>query len=245
MKKIISLMLSILIISQVGVKIAWAEEGIEGKQHIICIDPGHQKKGDNRLEPVSPSGGGQKARVSSGTSGVATKKAEYVVNLEASMILKEMLESKNYKVVMTRENHDINISNAERARLGNDSKAELVVRIHCDSLSDSSKTGATVLVPSAKNQNTKAISKDSKRYGDLLSKELKKSGVKVNGVFERADITGFNWSTVPVVILEMGFMSNFSEDQMLSNPNYQKKLMVCVTNAIEEYFKLEEEQNVK
>ena len=47
----------------------------------------------------------------------------------------------------------------------------------------------------------------------------------MNGVFERKDITGFNWSKVPVIILEMGFMSNYNEDTMLSNPNYQKKIM--------------------
>ena len=68
-----------------------------------------------------------------------------------------------------------------------------------------------------------------------LSKVEVRENIKVNGVFERKDITGFNWSKVPVVILEMGFMSNYTEDTMLSNPDYQKKLMNCVSEAIDEY----------
>ncbi|MDF2597078.1 MAG: N-acetylmuramoyl-L-alanine amidase, partial [Clostridia bacterium] len=49
----------------------------------VCIDPGHQAKGDPRGEPIAPGSANKKARVSSGTSGVGTKKAEYQVNLEA------------------------------------------------------------------------------------------------------------------------------------------------------------------
>ena len=60
-------------------------------------------------------------------------------------------------------------------------------------------------------------------------------GFKVNGIFERKDITGFNWSTVPVIIFEMGFMSNYNEDKMLADKLYQMKLMECVSNAIDEY----------
>lgn len=58
---------------------------------IVCIDPGHQGKGDSRGEPVAPNSSNTKPRVSSGTAGVATKNPEHVINLEASLILKELL----------------------------------------------------------------------------------------------------------------------------------------------------------
>ena len=48
------------------------------KKFLICIDPGHQSKGDSNPEPVAPGSGQQKARVSSGATGVATKKPEYI-----------------------------------------------------------------------------------------------------------------------------------------------------------------------
>lgn len=104
-----------------------------------------------------------------------------------------------------------------------------------DSLLDSSKTGATILVPNKECEWTKEIYENSYTFATILQEKLKEGNIKVNGVFERKDITGFNWSKVPVIILEMGFMSNYNEDTMLSNPNYQKKIMNCVSEAIDEY----------
>ena len=78
---------------------------------IICIDPGHQGKGDPRCEAVSPNSNNMKPRVSSGTAGVATKNPEHVINLEAALILKDLLIKNGYTVIMTRESADVNLSN--------------------------------------------------------------------------------------------------------------------------------------
>ena len=207
----------------------------EADQFIICIDPGHQAKGDGKSEPIAPGSSQTKARVSSGTAGVGTKKAEYIVNLEASLILKELLLEKGYQVVMTRETHEVNISNAERAQVANNAQADMTIRIHCDSIGNSGKTGATILVPSKTSQYTAPIYEKSYMFATCLQQALKEQSVKVNGIFERGDMTGFNWSTVPVVILEMGFMSNWNEDQMLSDPSYQKKVMEAVVLALDAY----------
>ena len=136
---------------------------------------------------------------------------------------------------MTREDNDVNISNAERAEIANNAKADMTIRIHCDSLKDTNKTGASILIPSSKSNRTKAIYEESNKFANILKENLKKQGIKVNGIFERDDITGFNWSTVPVVILEMGFMSNYCEDKMLCDTNYQKKLMSIVADSLEIY----------
>ena len=37
------------------------------------------------------------------------------------------------------------------------------------------------------------------------------------GVVERNDLTGFNWSVVPVILVEMGFQSNVEEDKTARN----------------------------
>ena len=96
-------------------------------------------------EPVAPNSSNTKPRVSSGTAGVATKNPEHVINLEASLILKELLLQKGYTVVMTREKADVNISNAERAQIANNAKADITIRIHCDSINDGGKTGTVIL----------------------------------------------------------------------------------------------------
>lgn len=209
----------------------------EQKKIVICIDPGHQLKGDNRGEPIAPNSGIKKARVSSGTSGVATKKNEYEVNLKASLILKELLLAEGYEVVMTRETNEVNISNAERAEIANNAKANMTIRVHCDSVNDSGKTGATLLVPSKDSKYTKEIYKDSFEFAKTMKEELQKSGVKVNNICERGDITGFNWSRVPVVIFEMGFMSNYNEDRNICSEAYEKKLMEAVVKALNKTYK--------
>jgi len=43
-------------------------------------------------------------------------------------------------------------------------------------------------------------------------------------VVESADMTGFNWSKVPVMLIEMGFQSNFTEDHLLATNSYQTKI---------------------
>ena len=206
------------------------------KDILICIDPGHQEKGDSNSEPVAPGSYVKKARVSSGATGVATKKPEYILNLEASTVLKHILEGKGYKVIMTRESHDVNISNSERAIFANNNKADMVVRVHADSLNNPGKTGASILIPAKESKYTTAIYEDSQNCANLISSKMKEAGIKVNGVFERGDLTGFNWSQVPVVLVEMGFLSNYTEDQMMSNPEYQTKLMQAISDGLDEYF---------
>ncbi len=219
------------------------ESNLDNKNYTICIDPGHQEKGDSNLEPIGPGSSSKKARVSSGTTGVATKKPEYKLNLEASIVLKNILEGKGYNVVMTRESHNVNISNSERAIFGNEKKSDMVVRIHADSLDNSSKTGASILVPQKDGKYTSTIYESSNKCADLIKNELERMNIKVNGIFERGDLTGFNWSKVPVVLIEMGFMSNYNEDLMMSNPEYQRKMMQSVADGIEIYLKDRENNN--
>lgn len=229
-KKILTcIMAGLLVLTNVPVLHA------EDKQFVVCIDPGHQAKGDPKGEPIAPGSGSRKARVASGTAGVGTKKPEYAVNMEAGLILKGLLTKAGYKVVMTRETNDVNVSNAERAQIANEAKADMTIRLHCDSIDNGGKNGAVLVIPSKTGKHTAGIYPESFKYANYLKKELQSQGVKVNGIFERSDMTGFNWSAVPVVIFEMGFMSNWQEDRMLCDKNYQIKLMNAVVKSIDAY----------
>ena len=209
----------------------------DNNKYLIFIDPGHQAKGDQNPEPIGPGSPYQKARVSSGTEGIATKKPEYILNLEASIVLKHILEGKGYTVMMSRETHDVNISNSERAIMANEKNADLAIRIHADSLDNSSKTGASILIPEEGGKYTAPIFEESNDCAGFIKTNMQNAGIGLNGIFQRGDLTGFNWSKVPVVLIEMGFMSNYNEDQMMSNPDYQNKLMQSVADGVEEYFK--------
>lgn len=201
----------------------------------ICIDPGHQLKGDSTTEQIAPNSNSYKIKVSSGTAGVATKKPEYELNLEASLKLKKILENRGYEVVMTRESHDVNISNKERAIFANEKNADMIVRIHADSSNNQSITGASILIPSSQN-DTANIYNDSFKCANLVKAKMESQGFKVNGVIQRNDLTGFNWSEVPVILVEMGFMSNYAEDQNMSNPKYQNKMMTSIGDGLDKYF---------
>ena len=52
---------------------------------------------------------------------------------------------------------------------------------------------------------------------------------------EREDLTGFNWSEVPVILVEMGFLSNSEEDEKMSTDSYREKLAEGISNGIEKW----------
>lgn len=54
---------------------------------------------------------------------------------------------------------------------------------------------------------------------------------------KKSDLTGFNWSEVPCVLFEMGFISNKTDDYNLNDPAYQKKLMQGIADGIDTYYK--------
>ena len=203
---------------------------------IVVIDPGHQRRANMGQEPVGPGASETKIKVTGGTAGVATGKPEYKLTLEASLILGKLLEKRGVKIIYTRTTHDVNMSNKERAEIANQSHADLFVRIHADGSTNRNVKGLSVLTPSEDDQFTKAIYQDSLMASQLILDETKKNpAVKVNGISYRGDLSGFNWSKVPSTLIEMGFMSNPSEDKNLSDTGYLTNLLTSISNGIINY----------
>ncbi|MCP8967816.1 N-acetylmuramoyl-L-alanine amidase family protein [Ectobacillus ponti] len=206
------------------------------KKFLVYIDPGHQRKANTGQEPVGPGAAETKMKVTGGATGVATKKPEYVLALEASLILKELLEQKGFQVMMTRTTHDVDLSNRQRAEMANQQHADLLIRIHADSSESQGTKGLSVLTPSNQNPYTKAIYEDSLRASQLILSEVKKnSAVSVLGIRYRDDLSGFNWSKVPSTLVEMGYMSNPEEDRKMSDPTYLRALMGNLADGIVAY----------
>lgn len=212
------------------------EVTIKGKK-LIAIDPGHQGKGNSGLEAIGPASKTKKPKVASGTVGAATKVPEYKLTLEVAKKLKQELLDRGYEVVMTRESHDVNITNKERAILANDSGADICVRIHADGASSQSVKGASTLYPSSKNPYIPKLSKKSKALSLAIVNHLCEStGARNRGVIPRDDLTGTNWSKIPVTVIEMGFMTNKEEDRLMQTKDYQNKLVMGIANGIDAYY---------
>ena len=197
----------------------------------IGIDPGHQRKGDHHTEPISPTSTRRKARTSSGTKGKATKIMEYETNLTIGLKLRDALEALGAQVYMTRTHHDVNISNVERAVMMNELGVDLVLRIHCNSASRSSARGMSIYV-----RKTGVGKDESVRAAQLiLDAMLAETGAVNQGVKESDEYTGLNWSTVPSMLMELGYMSNRAEDVLLNTPEYQDQMIAGMVSGICSY----------
>ncbi|MED0933967.1 N-acetylmuramoyl-L-alanine amidase [Bacillus mobilis] len=205
---------------------------------LVVIDPGHQQKANLNLEPIGPGAATQKYKVTDGTTGVVTKKREAVLVLEMAFVLKEKLEAKGIQVLMTRTSQDVDISNKERATFANDHKANLFLRLHADGSENPNQSGFAVLMPAEGSPYTKEIYAESLQISQTIVNKMRENQqVKVNGIKFRDDLSGFNWSKVPGVLLELGFMSNPEEDKKLSDSQYVNSLLQSVTDSVDEYRK--------
>ena len=198
----------------------------------IGVDPGHQAHANSEKEPVAPGSSEKKAKVASGTQGVSTRIPEYVTNLEVSLKLRDALEALGATVYMTRETHDVDISNMERALIFNELGVDLALRIHCNGAEKKSVNGAGTYA-----RKTGEKQEESERAATLILDALcAATGARRDGVFLRDTYTGQNWSTVPCVMVEMGYMSNAEEDEKLNDPDYQDLLVAGMVEGICQYF---------
>ena len=206
--------------------------------HIVCIDAGHQQAGISEQEPNGPGSSVMKAKLTTGTSGVATGLAEYQLNLDVSQMLQQELLNRGYQVVMIRTTNDCAMSNAERAVYANESGAEIFVRIHANSSNDPSVNGAMFYAPSSANSYLSAdvISASNTLASTMLSFYCSTTGLANKGVLQDDNMTGINWCTIPVTIVEMGFLSCPSEDKKMSKSSYQKKMVRGIANGIDNFF---------
>ncbi len=195
----------------------------------IGIDPGHQAKPDYSREAIAPGKSSSKAKVSSGTGGVATHTAEHVVNLQVGLKLRDALEALGAEVYMTRTTADVNISNQERAKMMNALGVDLVLRIHCNGSSKNrSWNGMSIYV-----RKTGVGKEESARAASLILDAMAaETGAKNLGVKYSDTYTGLNWSTVPSMLMEMGYLSNAREDRLLNSPDYQDKLVAGMVAGI-------------
>ena len=204
---------------------------------VIGIDPGHQQTPDDVRESVSPGSEETKPRCAAGTRGIVSNVYEYEVNLSVALKLKALLEAQGAKVVLTRSENDVQISNRERAQIFNRYEVDLAIRLHCNGTDDASVRGAFMLVPSKSctafyAENVQAATSVIEHYCAVTGLSTRKN----KAITYRSDQTGFNWCNRPIICIEMGHLSNETEDLLLTNPAFQDKMAVGICDGILAYF---------
>ena len=204
----------------------------------VLLDAGHGCSG-NYVEPKYKGASDSEVTYensSTGATGVVTKKREGDLTLEIALKLQKKLQNLGADVLMIRTKKTTPMSLVQRAEYGNKHKVDLAFRIHADGLDDQSVNGASTLYPSAEHINNK-IAEKSKNIASIIQREyIKSTGLADRGTVERNDLVGFNFTTVPSILLELGFMTNPEEDRKMSDKKFQEKMVDGITNGMIAYY---------
>lgn len=206
---------------------------------VIGIDPGHQGSwvDMSATEPDGPGSTNMKAKSSTGTQGSYTGLNEYELNLDVSLKLKKVLEDRGYQVVMTRTDNDTAISNAERAQLAAEQGADIYVRIHANGDDTHTASGALTMCPTQNNPYVGHLYEESNRLSQcILDAYCAATGFANKGIQYVDNMTGINWSEVPVTIVEMGFMTYESDDRQMADSAFQETMAQGIADGIDDYF---------
>jgi N-acetylmuramoyl-L-alanine amidase len=210
----------------VGLAVAVGSAGVRaGGPTVVVLDPGHDLRSNLRTEPIGPGSSTPKILDGGGTRGVVTGIPEAELNLAVALRLRVLLERAGLRVVMTRTTTSgTSMGNIARARIANRAHAGLFLRIHADGSPDHGVAGTHTLYPALHAGWTDDVYATSKRAAGLVQRELVRAlGFPDRGLQERADYTGFNWSNVPVILVELGFMTNPTEDRLLATAAYRAR----------------------
>ena len=155
------------------------------------------------------------------------------INLKIALKIKKLLEEQGISVMMTRS-ADERLSETQtedlkaRTEIMNRSNAALAVSIHQNSFRDSSVSGAQVFYYPDSDEGRKAADAIQEELNDMQPDNRKE--VKANDTYYILKNT-----EIPVVIVECGFLSNYTEAEKLADDSYQSVVAGSVVRGILQY----------
>lgn len=167
------------------------------------------------------------------------KVLEKDVTLAVSKRLQALVQQSGAKTIMVREDDsDLGTSQgllkrkredlAQRIQLAMDSQAEVYISIHANSFPDAKLTGAQTFYHSD--------SQEGKLLAQSIQKELNSMTNGKRVVKGNQDIYVLKKAHQAAVTVELGFLSNLEEEQLLTTPEYQEKLAIAIYQGLSVYF---------
>ena len=167
------------------------------------------------------------------------KVLEKDVTLAVSKRLQVLVQQSGAKAIMVREDdRDLGTSQgllkrkredlAQRIQLALDAQAEVYISIHANSFPDAKLTGAQTFYHSD--------SPEGKLLAQSIQQELNSMTNGKRVAKGNQDIYVLKKAHQAAVTVELGFVSNLEEEQLLTTPNYQEKLAIAIFQGISVYF---------
>ena len=174
--------------------------------------------------------------------------AEKDLNMQVYRKLRKKLEELGYKVLTSRDS-DIDVDFiTERSRMVNKTNSDIFISIHFNATGSvySKSSGIQTYsysdepdYPSKINQywhNHPDRMSESKRLATSIhSSLLAETGAKDAGLLE-SSFAVLRETAKPAVLLELGYMDNFAENQQIQDSHYQDKLVAGIVKGIQKYY---------
>ena len=174
--------------------------------------------------------------------------AEKDLNMQVYRKLRKKLEELGYKVLTSRDS-DIDVDFiTERSRMVNKTNSDIFISIHFNATGSAySKSNGIQTYsysdepdyPSKINQywhNHPDRMSESKRLATSIhSSLLAETGAKDAGLLE-SSFAVLRETAKPAVLLELGYMDNFAENQQIQDSHYQDKLVAGIVKGIQKYY---------
>ncbi|MFI6372188.1 N-acetylmuramoyl-L-alanine amidase [Streptomyces sp. NPDC050546] len=222
---------------------AGASGPLKGK--VVVIDPGHNP--DNFQHPSEIN---RKVNIGTNwkecdTTGTSTNDGytEAKFTLDVAHRMRALLEEQGATVKLTQDgDRPYGPCVDERARIGNEAKADAVVSIHADG-SGTGNRGFHVILPGAVNSgaaDTRAIVAPSRDLGERVAgRFVAVTGSAPSnyigdgsGLVTRKDLGGLNLSTVPKVFIECGNMRDSKDAASLTSGAWRQKAAQGISEGI-------------
>ena len=213
------------------------QPAVDGAGAVPADASGRAAEAQAEKEPIGPGSETMKAKMPQGGVGAVSDVKEYELTLTLAKKLEKELKARGYHTVMIRTGHDVNLSNSQRSAMANDSEAEIFIRLHANSMENSSVYGALGMCMTAQNPYNAELHDQSYRLAkSIIDNICAQTGTKNRGVQEVDNSGEINWSQIPVAVVEAGFLSNPDEDRWLQDESYQDKLVAGIAAAVDSYF---------
>ena len=156
------------------------------------------------------------------------------INLKIVLKLKDKLESMGAVILLTRDDdYDLSDKNAylrkrsdlgKRAKIINESNADIYLSIHLNSSNYSSWSGAQAFYDD--------INSNNKHIAEIFQKGFNKNLNSTKKIKEMTNLYMYKRINIPGVLLELGFISNPNERYLLNTDEYQNKIVDTISNSL-------------